>query len=260
MADQHPVPKAPPVRVNARGSEDIVNVDRMVRELNALCKSATLEFALAVGELVIRSLYAGDVDCFRSRARKHHAALRELATHPDLAMSASMLYGCIAIYELCERLDARSWQHVSTTHLRLVLPLQPDEQASLLREAEANRWPVRRLEEAVVACTKGRKGMSGRGGRPRRSPLRKSIKMLQKGLDAVAVFLRSEDRLEASPDSARAVASIVRRAVETCKVLENRMAAAAELPANQSPSAHAETAMPVASGERASRAPGGGTE
>jgi hypothetical protein len=238
MADQHPVPKAPPVRVNARGSEDIVNVDRMVRELNALCKSATLEFALAVGELVIRSLYAGDVDCFRSRARKHHAALRELATHPDLAMSASMLYGCIAIYELCERLDARSWQHVSTTHLRLVLPLQPDEQASLLREAEANRWPVRRLEEAVVACTKGRKGMSGR----------------------VAVFLRSEDRLEASPDSARAVASIVRRAVETCKVLENRMAAAAELPANQSPSAHAETAMPVASGERASRAPGGGTE
>jgi hypothetical protein len=51
-------------------------------------------------------------------------------------MSASMLYGCIAIYELCERLGIRSWKHVSTSHLRLVLLLERDEQERLLRAAE----------------------------------------------------------------------------------------------------------------------------
>jgi hypothetical protein len=116
-----------------------------VGELNSLSKSATLKFALAVGELVVRRLCGGDVACFRSRRVKEDRALRRVATHPDLAMSTSMLYGCVAIYELSERLGVRRWRHVSTSHIRLVFPLAQESQAALLRDAETKRWPVKRV-------------------------------------------------------------------------------------------------------------------
>jgi hypothetical protein len=227
MTDEHPVLRRSTAQVAGRRSEDPLATDRIVRELNAVCKAATFEFSLAVGELVIRRLYSGDVGRFRSRGRKGHAALRKLATHPALAMSPSMLYRCIAIYELCERVSVRSWKHVSTSHLRLVLSLEPDEQARLLSEAEANRWPVRRLEEAVVASTKGRPRLTSRGGRPRRSPLRKAIKMLQRDLATIADLLRSEDAVETSPESTRAADSMIRRAADTCAVVRMALTAAA---------------------------------
>jgi hypothetical protein len=212
----------------ARSQGDVLDVGPIVLELNALCKGATLQFALAVGGVVTEKLYSGDIHRWRSRERKHDLALRKLATHPDLAMSASMLYGCIAIYELCERLGIRSWKHVSTSHLRLVLSLLPDEQARLLRAAEADRWPVRRLEEEVVALTRGRAPAPGRGGRKRRSRLRGRIQHLQSDLDEVAGLLLPQDpTTEPSPDSTRAAMEVLRRAADMYIALEKRMALAA---------------------------------
>jgi hypothetical protein len=125
-------------------------LDPLVRELNAVCKAMTLQFELAVGELVVKNLYSWDVSRLRCRGRKRDATLRKVASHPDLGMSRSMLYHCIGVYELCERLQLRSWRHVSTSHLRLVLPLASDSHEKIPREAEANRWSVSRLEEEVV--------------------------------------------------------------------------------------------------------------
>ncbi len=132
-----------------QGSDQLT--DRMVSEINALCKTATLQFALSVGDLVIQRLYLGDMDRWRSRDPTKKMSLRKIARHPSLAM----LYGCIAIYELCERLDIKTWRHISTSHMRLALPLKHEEQARLLRLAESDRWSVRRLEEEVAALTRG---------------------------------------------------------------------------------------------------------
>ena len=60
-----------------------------------------------------------------------------------------MLYGCLATYEVCERIGVRSWKHISTSHIRLVLPLAHEMQVKLLRSAEAQRWPVKHLEQEV---------------------------------------------------------------------------------------------------------------
>jgi hypothetical protein len=200
-------------------------VRRVLLQLNALCKTATLQFALSVGELVIETLYSGDISRFRLHHRKHHAALRKIAADPELAMSPSALYRSIAIYELCERLGVRSWKHVSTSHLRLVLALGADEQAHLLQEAETQRWPVRRLEEQVAALTRGRSPPPGRGGRRRRSRLRKTIDGLQRDLRAMTNLLESEENIEieCSPESVRAAIQALRSTVAVCAALENRI-------------------------------------
>ncbi len=195
-----------------------VIVLRVVGELNALSKSATLEFALAVGELVVRRLYGGDVARFRSRKAKDDRSLRRVAMHPDLAMSASMLYGCVATHEICERLGIRGWRHVSTSHIRLVLPLAHESQAVLLRDAESNRWPVKRLEEEVEALSERRER---RGGRVRRSPLARALCALDRNVHALTATLARGDNLSAR-ETAEALETL-QGLVEACRMCEQRL-------------------------------------
>jgi hypothetical protein len=194
-------------------------IQSTVVELNRLCKASTLQFALAVGALVIKRLYCGDLRRFRSRDRKQDLSLRRVATHSDLAMSPSMLYGCVAIYELCERMGIQSWKHVSTSHLRLVLPLQPVEQERLLRTAEADRWPVRRLEEEVAAVRRVSPPATSRGGR-RRDSLLSAIHVLQRDLDAMANVLELE---AIAPSSKTPGLEVLRRALDTCGAVQKRL-------------------------------------
>lgn len=187
--------------------------DRLVSEINALSKAATLQFALSVGDLVIQRLYLGDIGRWRSRDPTKEMSLRRISRHPNLAMSPAMLYGCIAIYELFERLDMQTWRHVSTSHMRLILPLKHDDQARLLRLTELNRWSVRRLEEEAAAvmraCT-----LAPKGGRRRRSPLRKSIGALANSVAALEDALHGpkDHLIEPSPDSLRAAIQVLERA------------------------------------------------
>jgi hypothetical protein len=207
-----------------QGSDQLT--DRMVSEINALCKTATLQFALSVGDLVIQRLYLGDMDRWRSRDPTKKMSLRKIARHPSLAMSPAMLYGCIAIYELCERLDIKTWRHISTSHMRLALPLKHEEQARLLRLAESDRWSVRRLEEEVAALTRGCMPEQ-KGGRSRLSPLRKSIGRLSNSVAALEDALHGlEDPTEPSPDSVRAAMDVLQRATGLLAVAERRLAQA----------------------------------
>ncbi len=197
-------------------------VHRLVLALNGLCKAATLQFALSVGQLVIRDLYSDDLGKFRTRDRKHELALRKVAAHTDLAMSPSMLYSCIAIYELCQRLRIESWQHVSTSHIRRVLPLEPDAQAHLLRSAETGRWPVKRLEEEIIALQTRGSSLPARGGRRRSSRLRKWIHDFEKSLESLPNLLQPKDAdAQPSPESVRNATELLRRASAMFAVIEN---------------------------------------
>jgi hypothetical protein len=181
-------------------------------------KTTTLAFALGAGELVVRRLYGGDVSRFRSRKVKDDRALRRIATHPDLAMSASMLYGCVGIYEICQRMGIRSWSHVSTSHIRLVLPLAHESQVFLLRDAETHRWPVKRLEQEVDALKQTRRP---RGGRPRHSPIVRAIHALDRDVHALSAILAHADD---SPACERVTAKeTLRRVVELCQACEERL-------------------------------------
>jgi hypothetical protein len=209
---------APSGRGDTSLAEPTVSVvARVVAELNALSKMATLEFALSTGELVLRRLYDGDVTRFRSRKVKDARALRRVAAHPDLAMSPSMLYGCVGIYEVCQRLGIRRWKHVSTSHIRLVLPLAYESQGLLLRDAEAQRWSVKRLEQEVVAL---RQIPRRRGGRPRHSPIVREVRALDRHVRALATELaRAEYSSAEGPGN---LLEAVRRVVDVCRECEQR--------------------------------------
>jgi hypothetical protein len=206
--------------VPASSSDDAVR--RTVLQLNALCKRATLEFTLAVGELVLTSLYGGDIGRLRSRRRKDHLALRRVVADPDLSMSASTLYRCVAIFEVCERIGAQSWKHVSTTHVRMVLSLPPKQQEQLLRETETNRWGIRDLEQRVAVIANNQPRAQSRGGRKRRTRLRTLTDHLRKETGEIADLLALHE--DAIADSSQACVQTALEALEQMMDVCSRMA------------------------------------
>jgi hypothetical protein len=137
-------------------------------------------------------------------------------------MSASALYRSTAIYEVCQRIGVKDWKHLSTSHVRLVLPLAPSQQARLLQRAETNAWPVQRLRKEIGALPSS--GSAERGGRKKRPRLQKALRTLQAFLE------ESEDLLganapdaEISPESARSLVRMLQSVQSACTELEQRV-------------------------------------
>lgn len=166
----------------------------LVKKLVQISREAHLDHAIRVGGLVIHHFYGGDLQLWRSKGPKT-ASFRRLAMHPELPMSASVICRCVAIFDVCERLDVVArWRRITLSHLRLVLPLSSSAQQQLLSAANAHRWTVTQLE----AETRKHHRHRGGGRRPRPELVRKTeligrlmrtLHQLQEGLpevDAVA--------------------------------------------------------------------------
>ena len=199
-------------------------VDRVVGELNRICKTATFDFAIHVGKLIVDSFYHGDLDAWRYRGSKD-VSFRKIATHPDLPMSPSALYRSVAIYEVCARLGFRRWKHISTSHVRLVLPLRATDQLRLLQAAEHERWPVRALRgEIERSYNNPSTHRAGLGGRKRRSQLRRTMNSLAKCVDESDSLVGStDDATDLSPETVRSFAEIIQRVQRACNTLEVRL-------------------------------------
>jgi len=200
-------------------------VQRVVIQLNKICKSATLDFALAVGQVIITNFYGGDLDRWRARGTRLELPLRKLAKHPDLPMSFLALYRSVSIYEICARLGVHGWKHVSTSHIRLVLPLRTADQCRLLELAESRRWTVRRLDQEIVQLMEHNPEVNTHpGGHKRPSRLRRTVRVLEKFISA---FPASEhdygDDYEPSPESTRTAIELVRCVSEKCALFEQRL-------------------------------------
>jgi hypothetical protein len=156
------------------------DVEVVVAHIKRIARTASLEFALSVGALIIHHFYGGDAEAWRSRGPKV-ASFRRLSQHPQLPMSAGSLYRCVAMFEICDRLNAPSrWQHLRTSHLRLVIGLPHDEQERLLALANSKRWTVKRLQDEVL---RHRSQRTSHGGRRAVPPIKKSLKSFKKFLD-----------------------------------------------------------------------------
>jgi hypothetical protein len=215
-----PIAEAETTNLSATQPTD-TKVERVVRQLNAICKTATFHFALSVGKLIVDSFYSGDLAAWRSRGMKN-VSFRRLANHPDLPMSATALYRSTAIYEVCQRAGASEWKHLSTSHVRLVLPLAPNQQVRLLRQAEADGWPVQRLQEEIVALPSS--GSAKRGGRKKRPRLRKALRTLQAFLDESRSLLSANAAVaDLSPESAQSLVQLLHRVQFACTELEQRV-------------------------------------
>jgi hypothetical protein len=166
--------------VGARSDLSAEELDAVVRQLNGICRSASLEFALRVGALIIHHFYGGDMEGWRERGPKINS-FRRLAEHPELALSAAALYRCVAIFEICERLRAASrWRRLGATHLRVVIGIPSDKQEYLLSQANEECWSVQVLQA---------KAQSLRAWRPRGG--RRVQSLLDKRLRAIARCLQN---------------------------------------------------------------------
>jgi hypothetical protein len=164
------------------GCEEVAHeeIDIVVAHIKRLARTASLEFALRVGAVIIHHFYGGDADAWRSRGPKT-ASFRRLAQHPDLPLSAGSLYRCVALYELCDRLNAPSrWEHLGASHLRVVIGLPPGAQEKLLATANSQRWTVKVLQQEVLA---ERATRLTRGGRRTQPPIARSLISVRKCLD-----------------------------------------------------------------------------
>src|SRR5689334_19972962 len=141
-------------------------------------------------------------------------------------MSPSALYRSVAIYELCERLGINETQHLSTSHIRLVLPLPENAQRRLLRTAELERWPVVRLRKEIEQ-------VRDRAQAPTASPAeRQTVDSIASTIHAMERWLQDNDHTtwtdeldlaEIQPDIASAYVSVIQRMRSRCDELENRL-------------------------------------
>lgn len=137
-------------------------IEAVVQTLRAMQEGATLQFALAVGQLVTERFFDGDIQKLRSHGPKD-VSLRRLAEHPDLPFSASTLTRAVGVYELVDRLSGvDAIKRISYSHLRAVLGVPAAQQQRLLEKAANDAWPVARLETEAQKHRRDGRG----GGRP----------------------------------------------------------------------------------------------
>jgi hypothetical protein len=130
-------------------------IEHLAQELNEICRSATLDLAFRIGEVIIARLFNHD-----ARLWQHAEATpsyRALSNRGDLILSASALCRAVSTYVLVERLGGRTrWRHLCASHFQEVLALPPPMQEALLASAEEGRWTVARLRNAAAPVRRRR--------------------------------------------------------------------------------------------------------
>jgi hypothetical protein len=195
-------------------------IEQVVLDLKRICRASALEFALSVGKVVVFAFFGGDVVNVKGRIDTN-VSYRKLARHPELPMSPATLCRSVAIYAFCQQTRIENWHHNSVSHIKLVLPLPPEQQIRLLDEADRNRWPTRRLREELVAtvASTGRQANSNS-----RKHLKMTLRALERCIDESNQFVGLGDsHRDFSPDSVRSVQNLLERVRTACDCLEDRL-------------------------------------
>jgi hypothetical protein len=101
------------------------------------------------------------------------------------------LYRCVALFELCDRLDAPSrWGQLGASHFRLVLGLPQNIQERMLAQANKHRWSVKAFQDAV---RRERPMRSTTGGRRIEPPMTRSLKAIRKCLEGHGDVMANAD-------------------------------------------------------------------
>lgn len=159
-------------RQSALATDDAV--ERTVAEIRHLTRTASLNLALEVGEIVFRRVFGGDMDSVRKHGPKH-ASFRQLALHPDLPMSATGLWRAVTMFELSQRMpQLKRCKHIGASHIHAVLGLPPRDQERLLTRAERQKLKASEVRAQAAARRKGA------GGRPPKLEIVKALDQLRR--------------------------------------------------------------------------------
>jgi hypothetical protein len=195
-------------------------IERTACRLRELVVASTMELTLSVGEIIVDELYDGSFEAWRTRGRKC-TSLRALARRPDLTMSATALYRCIAIYELVRRSGGiQAFSRLRVSHYRAVLGLPSDKQIEYLQIANDEAWTATELDERtrrarpVVPLR--------RGGRRRMNSIHRAVRAAVRALDGDGFERPAVEGLVGGPDleAARSeLDGLLAQVVELARVL-----------------------------------------
>jgi hypothetical protein len=201
-------------------------IDAAFDEMVALHRSATLDYAIRMGEVVIRRFFAGSLAAWRQRGQDD-PSVRSLAAKVDSArlpgMSVTTMYRSIEIYDLECRVGVSGRHQLNAGHARAVLGLTDKQQEALLGRAEANDWTAERLDAEVARLRK----REGKGkGRPPLPGFLKTIRAIDRLASAGGAF-DDLDQIDGLSDAdaealTRAVASTMARWQEVAAALAAR--------------------------------------
>ena len=180
-AESKPLPGEDKVR------GDLVN--QAVSDINRIYVTKGLEAARGIGDYVLRTFFAGDVESFRCRERKH-ASFRELAERKDLRVSHVFLWNCVAVTEQLKALPNDIANALPVSHHKLLLPVH-DEKAkvTLARKAVRENLTTQQLAVEIRRLRKQKSNGGTRRGRPPTPPV---VRVLR-SFGRVAALARSKD-------------------------------------------------------------------
>lgn len=125
-------------------------VDNAVRFINSCSRLPGLEMALAVGDFVLDTFFAGDFDRFCRLARSKPVAFRALLAHEDLAVRPATIYCLVRIARQVDELPPDVARRMSISHHRALLPVGDRRlKRKLARMALRENWTRDRLEAVV---------------------------------------------------------------------------------------------------------------
>ncbi len=213
------------VGVGAKNSDSTESreLDELTRDLNDVCRGATLNLALQVGELVVLRLFGGSVDAWQQGGSKR-PSYRKLAARPDLALSPSALCRAVSVYVLTERLGGMAqWSHLGASHLQEVLTVPPSAQANLLLRANDERWTVSQLRAAVSELRHGPTA-------PVQNGLLRALRQVNKALTAQRNIVSSSEAHGLPSDFVQTARDNVAQIREHLAVLEDALSLAEQPP------------------------------
>lgn len=190
--------------------EDVVDrqlVEGAVRRINRAFDAHSLHAMTDVGRFVLDTFFAGDMERFRHRGRRHRS-FDALADHRHLLPSRVALWRAVSVCDQLRHLPPELADGLPFTHHTLLLAVHdPAQKLALARTAIAERWSRRRLEAEVRALTDETK--RSRGGRPRLLPVVRTLNRMERLALGPAAF-EGADRLPTLPSAERRrLASIV---------------------------------------------------
>jgi hypothetical protein len=203
------------MQMGSRGCEGASTTDAALEavagEIRSVLRRTGLDRTLAIGSIILDRFFGGSVEAWRSRRNNKNTSVRRLAQRPDCPLSRSSINRAIGISALTKAMPAvLKLAHVEAGHIGVVLPLSMGEQEAWLVEANANRWSVRQLRDAIL---RERRLRGERRGRPRASLWQQALSASRGSLARLEALIASLRELEPDYESDRVLVELGERLI-----------------------------------------------
>lgn len=166
-------------------------IAKVVERLNSMPEhGGRIDFALNLGQIVM-DFFGGDPKKLSARGSKD-VSVREIAQHPDCPFSARELRVGAKLHILGGQLpdrDVLKSEHLTYSHLELVVGAPKESWLELVSEAAARRVRLDDLRSRISAAREGRR----RGGPKPMSAFERRLASVERAVDKLVDYVRDPD-------------------------------------------------------------------